>query len=119
MANLDTNSYILIFGSIIIVSYFFNSVAKKSGVPAVLMLIGLGLSINFFVPFSESLTDSLKLLGTVGLILIVLEAALDLKLLKEKVGVIISSLLSSVFGLVVTSVIAAVFILLVIPGMPI
>ena len=115
MEILDTNSYILIFGSIIIVSYFFNSVAKKSGIPAVLMLIGLGLSINFFVPFSESLTDALKLLGTVGLILIVLEAALDLRLLKEKVGVIISSLLSSIFGLVVTGVIAAVFILMVIP----
>ena len=115
LENLDTNIYLLIFSSTIIISYFFNSYSKKSGVPAVLMLIGLGIIVNIVVGgWDEKFDGLLKLLGTVGLILIVLEAALDLKLLKEKIGIIIKSLLVSVIGLGGTSYIAALFLSLVI-----
>ena len=111
LENLDTNIYILIFSSIVIISYFFNSYSKKSGIPAVLMLIGLGIIINLVVGgWDEKFNNLLKLLGTVGLILIVLEAALDLKLLKEKIGIIIKSLLVSIIGLGGTSYIAALFL---------
>ena len=113
---LDTNGYILIFASTIIISYFFNSYSKKSGVPAVLLLIGLGVVVNLVAGgWNDSFTEMLKLLGTVGLILIVLEAALDLKLLKEKFGVILKSLAVSIVALVATSYAAAGFISLVIP----
>ena len=111
LENLDTNIYLLIFSSIVIISYFFNSYSKKSGIPAVLMLIGLGIIINLVVGgWDEKFNNLLKLLGTVGLILIVLEAALDLKLLKEKIGIIIKSLLVSIIGLGGTSYIAALFL---------
>ena len=106
----DTNIYLLIFSSIVIVSYFFNSYSEKSGIPAVLMLIGLGVVVSFFKPWDESFNSLLKLLGTVGLILIVLEAALDLKLLKEKIGIIIKSLLVSIVGLGGTSYVSALFL---------
>ena len=39
-------NYIILFAVVIIISYFFDLYAKKSGVPAVLMLIGLGIVIN-------------------------------------------------------------------------
>ena len=111
LENLDTNIYLLVFSSIVIISYFFNSYSKKSGIPAVLMLIGLGIIINIIVGgWDEKFNSLLKLLGTVGLILIVLEAALDLKLLKEKIGVIIKSLLVSVVGLGGTAYISALFL---------
>ena len=111
LENLDTNIYLLVFSSIVIISYFFNSYSKKSGIPAVLMLIGLGIIINIIVGgWDEKFNSLLKLLGTVGLILIVLEAALDLKLLKEKIGVIIKSLLVSVVGLGGTAYICALFL---------
>ena len=113
---LTTNHYLLIFASTVIISYFFNSYSKKSGIPAVLMLIGLGVFINLIAGgWNEKFNELLKLLGTVGLILIVLEAALDLKLLKEKIGVILKSLLVSVIGLVGTSYLAALFLTLVVP----
>tara|TARA_B100001248_G_scaffold262276_1_gene257247 strand:+ start:82346 stop:83644 length:1299 start_codon:yes stop_codon:yes gene_type:complete len=116
LEGLDTNGYILIFASTIIISYFFNSYSKKSGVPAVLLLIGLGVVVNLVAGgWNDSFTEMLKLLGTVGLILIVLEAALDLKLLKEKFGVILKSLAVSIVALVATSYAAAGFISLVIP----
>ena len=113
----DTNIYLLIFSSIVIISYFFNSYSEKSGIPAVLMLISLGVVVSFFKPWDESFNSLLKLLGTVGLILIVLEAALDLKLLKEKTGIIIKSLLVSIVGLGGTSYISALFLSFVVSGL--
>ena len=108
MGELTTYHYILIFASTIIISYFFNSYSKKSGIPAVLMLIALGVVVGVFTGKWDVKYDFiLKVFGTVGLILIVLEAALDLKLLKEKVGVIIKSLAVSIIGLGFTSYISA------------
>ena len=115
MGSLDTYQLIVIFASTIIISYFFNSFSKKSGIPSVLLLIGLGVGIGFKFPFDDRLELILKLLGTVGLILIVLEAALDLKLLKEKLGLIIKSLFVSIIGLAATSYISALFLINVIP----
>ena len=38
---------IIIFSITIIISYFFNLYAKKTGIPAVLLLIFLGIIINY------------------------------------------------------------------------
>ena len=110
------NSYglIIVFSLTIIVSYFFNVLAKKSGVPAVLMLIGLGIVIHYglllFGEKSLDLTRPLEFLGVVGLILIVLEAALDLRLKKEKIGLIIKSFLVALLGLGGTAFLAALIL---------
>ena len=47
MAFLDSYGLIIVFSLTIIISYFFNLYAKKSGIPAVLMLIGLGIVIHY------------------------------------------------------------------------
>ena len=111
LAALSTYHLIIIFSITIIISYFFNLYAKKSGVPAVLMLIGLGITINYSLRFSgitkPDLLPVLEVLGVVGLILIVLEAALDLQLLKEKLSLIIKSFLVALIGLVATAFLAA------------
>ena len=102
---------IIIFSVTIIISYFFNLYAKKSGIPSVLLLIGLGVVINYTLRFSgipkPNLLPVLEVLGVVGLILIVLEAALDLHLLKEKIGLIIKSFLVALIGLAGTAYLAA------------
>ncbi len=111
MEGLSTYMLIIIFSVTIIISYFFNLYAKKSGIPAVLMLIGLGIGINYALRFSgyqkPDLLPTLEVLGVVGLILIVLEAALDLKLLKEKVGLIVKSFSVALIGLVATAYLSA------------
>jgi len=108
---LTTYHLIIIFSITIIISYFFNLYAKKSGIPAVLLLIGLGIGINYALRFSgfpkPDLLPVLEVLGVVGLILIVLEAALDLQLLKEKIGLIVKSFLVALIGLAGTAYLAA------------
>ena len=75
------------------------------------MLIGLGIVINYVLRFSgvvkPNLLPVLEVLGVVGLILIVLEAALDLQLLKEKIGLITKSFLVALLGLGGTAYLAA------------
>ena len=102
---------IIIFSTTIIISYFFNLYAKKTGIPAVLLLIFLGIIINYSLRLSgyskPDLLPLLGVLGVVGLILIVLEAALDLELVKEKIGLIIKSLAVAFIGLGATAYLSA------------
>jgi len=75
------------------------------------MLIGLGVFINYGLRFSgierPNLIPILKVVGVVGLILIVLEAALDLRLVKEKVSLIIKSFLVALIGFGATAYLSA------------
>lgn len=109
---MDTHILLLGVGLIIILSFIFNIVAQKSNVPSVLMLMVLGYILGQFVPmegaYEEVQTTALSLLGTVGVILIVLEAALDLHLEKDKTGMIVKSLILAAALLVATSGLIAV-----------
>lgn len=94
----------------IIISYFFNVISQKTNVPSVLMLIALGILIKqgmnwMGISTGDLLFDVLELLGIIGLIMIVLEAALDLRLSKDKwptiwksFSVALLSLLASAFA---------------------
>ena len=110
---------LMVLSLVIILSYFFSVYSKKSGITSVLLLIGVGLIVglatDYFAPSFKSnnktgLDILLKALGTFGLILIVLEAALDLKLLKEKKRDIIKSLFVAIVGLGGTSIGGAIFL---------
>ena len=104
--------YLLIIGGslIIIISFVFNFISKKTNIPSVLMLMVLGVAIQYLVPDIKDnplIQKSLIIVGKVGLILIVLEAALDLKLSKDKIGLIIRSFLVALLALGFSSVLIA------------
>ncbi len=102
--------YIIIVASLIIIlSYIFNRLSVKSNIPSVLMLIGLGILGREFIglfgakkeivlrTFSD--IKLLEVLGTLGLILIVLEAALELKIEGNKTKLISKSFFTALIGL--------------------
>ena len=111
MDPLSSYALIIDLSVIVILSYVFNLISKRTGIPAVLMLILLGIVVNVgltvFVPggktLASKLNSSLEILGIIGLIMIVLEAALDLKLTREKLPVILRSLLVAFICLVGTT----------------
>lgn len=115
------NPYTLIIAasSIIILSFLFNVLAKKTNIPSVLMLILLGVVIQttFWAPDlkgeDKDLMTILEVLGNVGLIFIVLEAALDLELKRDKAGLITKSFIVALLALLASSFsIAGLFMLL-------
>ncbi len=102
------NAYNLIIAlsCVIIFSHIFNFVSKRTKVPSVILLILLGVGIKLFMDFKGYNQDALifstlEVLGIVGLIMIVLEAAIDLELSKEKWPIIWKSFLVALFSLVV------------------
>ena len=117
------SSYNLIIGAslIVVLSFFFNGISKKTNIPAVLMLIVLGvlikLGLEFFVPEIPNFAASLEILGTVGLIMIVLEAALELELKREKLIPILKSMAIALIGLIGSAYVAALILYQFIPNM--
>lgn len=101
-------TYIIITLCILtLLSYFFDVSGKKTKIPGVILLLALGifirLSADFFSIFIPNLKPLLPVLGTIGLILIVLEGSLDLELRREKIPLIRDTILSALVLLVVTT----------------
>jgi len=96
---------IIALAGIIILSFFFNVISEKTNIPSVLMLIGLGMGLKAWMTSQGIIDDDLELdsilevLGNVGLVMIVLEAALDLKLERDKRGLILRSFLIALLGI--------------------
>jgi potassium/hydrogen antiporter len=92
----------IIAGSLaIIASYLFSEISKKTSIPSVLMLIGAGAILGqFYTIDSQTLAQPLEVLGVIGLVMIVLEGALDLELTKEKVPLIKKSFGMAALGLI-------------------
>jgi potassium/hydrogen antiporter len=107
------NAHTIILGAAIIViaSFFANILSKKTNIPSVLMLMLIGLSMQLFTDIEPAtLLPYLEILGTVGVILIVLEAALDLKLEQNKRSLIWQASALALGGLVVTASLVAVLL---------
>ncbi len=90
--------YIIISASlIVIISYFFNIISKRTNIPSVLLLITLGLFIKAGLTITGyddyNWFPILQILGIIGLIMIVLESALELELNKDKTKTILKALL--------------------------
>lgn len=108
MHKLETEEILIAVCSLIILSYLFSILSRYIRVPSVLLLLFAGIgfrvlseSYHFNIRFSDQLTESL---GVVGLIMIVLEAGLDLKLERSKIKLIRNSFLSALFILVLSVV---------------
>ncbi len=117
------NSYNLIIEAsiIIILSFFFGEMSRKTNIPSVLMLILLGIILKFVLEatVSEEINffPMLEVLGIVGLIMIVLEAALELKLKKEKLIPIAKAFFIALVGLIASTWVAALILNRFIPDM--
>lgn len=100
---------VLISGGVLVAfSYIFDVLSKKLRIPSVLFLIGTGMLVRFFMNIYEydvvdSFDSILELLGIVGLIMIVLEAAVDLTITREKMYVIRQSIFMALAILLISS----------------
>lgn len=110
------DSYYTIIGIciVVILSFVFNIISKKTNIPSVLLLILLGLGIQYLLKWLDvpeaDLFATLQVLGIIGLIMIVLEAALDLKLTREKAPLILKSLAVALIALIGSSFVCAYII---------
>jgi len=110
------NSYniIILASLIIILSFFFGELSKKTNVPSVLMLIFLGIGLKLGMDALDvdevDIFPILEILGIVGLIMIVLEAALELELKREKLWPILKAFGIALVGLLGSTWVAALIL---------
>ncbi|MBS1930000.1 MAG: cation:proton antiporter [Bacteroidetes bacterium] len=107
MGQLNTEEILITLCSLVVLSYVFSIISRYFRVPSVLLLLFAGIVFRIVadkygvqINLSEKIIESL---GEVGIIMIVLEAGLDLKLGKEKVNLIRDSFLSALVIMVVST----------------
>ncbi|MCW2119570.1 cation:proton antiporter [Flavobacterium sp. 7A] len=88
---------------LLLIAYLFDLTASYTKIPSVILLLLLGWIVKevtqfFAIPIPD-LSSTLPILGTIGLILIVLEGALELELNKSKIGLIKKSVLGALVPL--------------------
>ncbi len=121
MEILTSYNLIIEASAIIILSFFFGELSRKTNIPSVLMLIVLGIVLKFGLDAvgGESINffPILEILGIVGLIMIVLEAALELELKREKSIPIAKAFGIALVGLILSTWVAALILHQFIDGM--
>ena len=98
---MNTVSILFALPLLVVFSYLFDTLARKTKFPAVILLLLTGVVIRLIISANgyedfEFLNDLIPVLGTIGLILIVLEGALELEINRQKLPVIIKGFLSAI-----------------------
>ncbi len=100
-----TTSIIITFCVLLLIAYIFDLTSSKTKIPSVILLLLLGWMVKQIAAFSglevPDLSPALPLLGSVGLILIVLEGSLDLEFNKGKLPLIKKSFLGALLPMLV------------------
>lgn len=103
-----SNAIIISLCLLLLISYMFDVSSPKTKIPSVILLLIVGWTVrqsaDFFGISIPNLSPILPIIGTVGLILIVFEGALDLELNRSKKKLIISSISMSLIPMLVLSI---------------
>jgi len=102
-----STSFFVAICILLLLSYIFDISSAKTKIPSVILLLGLGWTVKeltiFFNIEIPNLSDVLPVLGTIGLILIVLEVSLELELNKSKLPFVGKTSLISFFPILIIS----------------
>lgn len=100
-----TVAIIITFCVLLLIAYVFDLTASKTKIPSVILLLLLGWSVRqltlYFDIHLPDFSSILPVLGTIGLILIVLEGSLELELNKSKTGLIRKSFIGALLSMLV------------------
>jgi Kef-type K+ transport system membrane component KefB len=108
---MDISILIIVLSCSVLLSYGFDLISSRTKLPSVVLLLATGMIIkqvtsyfNITIPYVEVI---LPTLGTIGLILIVLEGGLDLELSGGKHKLIARTFVSAILGLVLSMLVIA------------
>lgn len=106
---MSTLSILIVLPLLIVFSYLFDLIAKKTKFPAVILLMFTGtltrtITTLYGIDDFEFLDQLIPVLGTIGLILIVLEGALELNITRNKIPVLIKGFLAAAILLILNIV---------------
>ena len=99
-----TTAVIITFCSLLLIAYLFDLTSTKTKIPSVILLLILGWGVRqstiFFGIQLPDFSPILPILGTIGLILIVLDGSLELELNRSKIKLIVKSFFGSMLSMI-------------------
>jgi len=99
-----TVTIIITFCTLLLLAYLFDLTSSKTRIPSVILLLILGWvvrqSTTFLGILLPDFTRILPILGTIGLILIVLEGSLEVELNRSKIGIIKKSFFGAILPMI-------------------
>ena len=103
---MNTLIILFVFPLLIIFSYLFDAFSRKTKFPSVILLMFTGIIVRIIISangYDEIgfLDNLIPVLGTIGLILIVLEGALELEIKKEKLPIILKGFFAALVILII------------------
>jgi len=108
MKEIGAYGYIIAICLLVILSYLFNLISRRTGIPSVLLLLLSGIGVRETLVFNnisvEVAPQMVEIFGILGLIMIILEAGLDLQLGKKKIKLIRNAFFSGLIILVLSSI---------------
>lgn len=113
----DSYKVLIAGGALIGLSYIYDILSNKLRAPSVLFLILTGIALRYIGEFAKidvmnEFFSALELLGIIGLMMIVLEAAVDLHITKAKFPIIKRSFLMAIILLIISSLSIALAIMI-------
>src|SRR4051794_6224841 len=114
MSNFSTEWILILLGGVVVLSYLFSIISNYIKIPSVLLLLIAGIILREISTANEWHLPipawGVEFFGVIGLVMIVLEAGLDLKLGRQKIKVISSSFMAAFFILLFSIIaVTAVF----------
>ena len=114
MKEIGAYGYIIAICLLVILSYLFNLISRRTGIPSVLLLLLTGIGVRETLVFNnisvEVSPQMVEIFGILGLIMIILEAGLDLQLGKKKIKLIRNAFFSGLIILVLSSIAISSFL---------
>ena len=102
-----TITYIITFCALLLIAYLFDFTSSKTKIPSAILLLLLGWIVRqssiLFKFNMPDFSEIFPVLGTVGLVLIVLEGALELEFNKSKIGLIKKSFIGAFLTMAATA----------------
>jgi len=103
------STIIISFCTLLLIAYLFDLSAAKTKIPSVILLLLLGWLLHQLTAFLDlhlpDFSGFLPILGSIGLILIVLEGSLELNLSKSKIGLIRKSFFGALLTMFVLTIV--------------
>lgn len=106
-----TSAIIISICVLLLIAYIFDVSSPKTRIPSVILLLLVGWAVrqgaNFLGLHIPDLSPILPVIGTVGLILVVLEGSLEVELNRSKLGLIIRSTVVALLPIILLSMLLA------------
>lgn len=106
-----TSAIIISICALLLIAYIFDVSSPKTRIPSVILLLLVGWAVrqgaNFLGLHIPDLSPILPVIGTVGLILVVLEGSLEVELNRSKLGLIVRSTVVALLPIILLSMLLA------------